>query len=56
MQVLGRIQERAERSDRHQPGSRRRSSPDSVESNGHTKQRYSITKKGAIPRRVGVLK
>jgi MarR family transcriptional regulator, transcriptional regulator for hemolysin len=56
MQVLGRIQDRAERSDRHQSSSRRRSSPDSVESNGHTKQRYSITRKGAISRRVGVLK
>jgi len=55
MQVLGRIHERAEKSDRHQC-SRRRPSPDSVESNGYTKQRYSITRKGAISRRVGVLK
>jgi hypothetical protein len=56
MEVLGRIQERAEKCDRRQSSSRRRSSPDSVESNGHTKQRYSITRKGAISRRVGVLK
>ena len=56
MEVLGRIQERAEKSDRQQSSSRRRSSPHSVESNGHTKQRYSITKKGAMSRRVGVLK
>jgi hypothetical protein len=56
MQVLGLIQERAEKSDRHQSGSRRRSCPDPVESNGHAKQRYSITTKGTISRRVGVLK
>jgi hypothetical protein len=56
MQVLGQIQERAEKSDRHQSSPRRRSSPDSVESNGYTKQRYSITRKGAISRRVGELK
>jgi MarR family transcriptional regulator for hemolysin len=49
MQVLGRIQERAEKSDQHQPNSRRRPSHDSVRRNGHTKQR-------AISRRVGVLK
>ena len=56
MQVLGRIQERAEKTDRHQSTSRRRASDDSVERNGHTKQRYSNTRKGAISRRVGVLK
>ena len=56
MEVLGRIQERAEKSDRRQSSSRRRPSPDSVKSNGHTRQRYSITRKGAISRRVGVLK
>jgi|GEM_PF-197827 MarR family transcriptional regulator for hemolysin len=56
MEVLGRIQERAEKSERRQSSSRRRPSPDSVESNGYTKQRYSISRKGAISRRVGVLK
>src|SRR5246127_1078756 len=44
MEVLGRIQERAEKSDRRPSSSRRRPSPDSVESNGYTKQRYSITR------------
>jgi hypothetical protein len=56
MQVLGRIQERAEKSDRHHSSSRRRASHDSIERNGHAKQRYSITRKGAISRGVGVLK
>jgi MarR family transcriptional regulator for hemolysin len=56
MQVLGRIQERAEKNDRHHSSSRRRASPDSIERNGHIKQRYSITRKAAISRGVGVLK
>src|SRR5215475_2238271 len=55
-ELLAGIQERAEKTDRHQSTSRRRASSDSVERNGHTKQRYSITRKGAISRRVGVLK
>jgi len=56
MQVLGRIQERAEKSDRRQSTPRSRRPHDSVERNGHTKQRYSIASKGAISRRVGALK
>jgi MarR family transcriptional regulator, transcriptional regulator for hemolysin len=53
MQVLGLIQKRAEKSDRRQSTPRSRPPHDSVERNGHTKQRYSITRKGASSRRVG---
>jgi MarR family transcriptional regulator for hemolysin len=56
MQVLGRIQERAEKSDRRQPTPCRRPPRDSLECNGHTKQRHSITRKGAISRRAGGFK
>jgi MarR family transcriptional regulator for hemolysin len=56
MQVLGRIQERAEKSDRREPTPRNRRPHDSAKRNGHTKQRYSITSKGAISGRVGGLK
>jgi MarR family transcriptional regulator for hemolysin len=53
MQVLGLIQKRAEKSDRRQSTPRSRAPHDSLERNGHTKQRYSITRKGASSRRVG---
>src|SRR5215470_5683567 len=52
MQVLGLVQERAEKGDRRQSIPRRRPPKDSVERNGHTKQRYSITRKRAISQRV----
>jgi MarR family transcriptional regulator, transcriptional regulator for hemolysin len=56
MQVLGQIQERAEKTDRRRPSSRRDPSRNSIEANGHNKQGYSITTKGTISRRVGVLR
>jgi MarR family transcriptional regulator, transcriptional regulator for hemolysin len=55
MQVLGRIQERAEKSDRRQSTPRRRLSHDSVERDGQIKKGYSITRNGTS-RRVGGLK
>jgi MarR family transcriptional regulator for hemolysin len=55
MQVLGRIQERAEKNDRRQPPPRRRLPHDSVEPNGRIKERYSNTRNGTS-RRVGGLR
>ena len=56
MQVLGRIQERAEKSDRRRSTPRRRLAHDSVERNGHIKQRNSIAGKGTISRPARALK
>jgi MarR family transcriptional regulator, transcriptional regulator for hemolysin len=55
MQVLGRIQERAEKSDRRQSTPRRRLSHDSLERDGHIKEGYSITR-NETSRRVGGLR
>jgi len=52
MQVLGRIQERAEKTDRCQSTPRRRLSHDSVARDGHIKEGYTITRNGTS-RRVG---
>jgi MarR family transcriptional regulator, transcriptional regulator for hemolysin len=55
MRVLGRVQERAEKSDRRQSTPRRRLSHNSVERDGQIKERYSITRNGTS-RRVGGLR
>ena len=56
MEVLGRIQERAEKNDRRPSTSGRSPPRDSPERNGHTRQPYSIARKGAISRRGGGFK
>jgi MarR family transcriptional regulator for hemolysin len=56
MQVLGRIRERAEKSDRRHYATRQRMARLVVEHNGQTKQGHSIPRKSAISRHDGGVK